>query len=231
MFFLPFLEALALTSALSADAFVSAFAYGTDKVKIRLKSCAVISIICTAMLTAALTVGDLASDIIPIESAVWISFFIFLIIGSIKLMSPIIKKIKKRTAPLPSAHSLTEEELQTVALGENSLPAERYPNDRIGNTLDNNLNLLNPLKRRSLSLPQSMLLAIALSLDGLGIGFGAGLNAPNFSLIIILSLITNGVALALGAFLGNKISNKIRFSLSWLSGVVLIAIGISNLLF
>jgi len=123
-----------------------------------------------------------------------------LIIGSIKILSPIIKRIKKK----------------------DSLFGQPPPNG--------NDNILSSEASKVLSIPQSALLAIALSLDGLGIGFGAGLNAPNFALIITLSLITNGVALILGALLGNKLSKKIRFSLSWLSGVVLIALGISNVL-
>jgi len=220
MFFLTFLEALALTSALSADAFVSAFAYGADKVKIPLKSCIVISLICTAMLTTALVIGDMASGIIPIRLAVWVSFSIFVVIGSIKILSPVIKGVKKRRA----AQKMQAEECrpcQSGDIGTNSrdgLPVPQHKPDDETQAI------------RRLSLAQSILLAVALSLDGLGIGFGAGLNAPNFALIITLSLITNGIALALGALLGNKLSKKIRFSLSWLSGVVLIFLGMSNVL-
>ncbi|MCL2369832.1 MAG: manganese efflux pump [Firmicutes bacterium] len=217
MFFLAFLEALALTSALSADSFVSAFAYGTDKVKIPFKSCVIISLICTAMLTAALALGDLAGSFVPLHFAVWISFSIFVVIGSIKILSPLIKGIKKRRSPtsVPCNYDDTVQ-------------------DNI-NTPDNNSSLLTPNSSlhhtRRLTIAQSALLAVALSLDGLGIGIGYGLGTPNFPLIITLSLITNCAALLLGALAGNKLSKKIRFSLSWLSGVVLIGIGISSVLF
>ena len=216
MFFLTFLEALALTSALSADSFVSAFAYGTDKVKIPLKSCVIISLICTAMLTAALALGDLAGSFVPLHFAVWISFSIFVVIGSIKILSPIIKGIKKRRVSTPThCNDIVQDNI---------------------NTPDNNSSLLIPNSSlppypRRLTIAQSALLAVALSLDGLGIGIGYGLGTPNFPLIITLSLITNCAALLLGALAGNKLSKKIRFSLSWLSGVVLIGIGISSVLF
>jgi len=168
------------------------------------------------MLTAALALGDLAGSFVPLHFAVWISFSIFVVIGSIKILSPIIKGIKKRRVSTPThCNDIVQDNI---------------------NTPDNNSSLLIPNSSlppypRRLTIAQSALLAVALSLDGLGIGIGYGLGTPNFPLIITLSLITNCAALLLGALAGNKLSKKIRFSLSWLSGVVLIGIGISSVLF
>ena len=176
-------EALAVTAALSADAFVSAFAHGADKVKIPLPHCLLISLICTAFLAVALFLGDLISGIIPQSAAVWGGFFIFLGIGTLKILKRPNQATCSRTAP----------------------PAR-------------------------LPLPQAAVLAVGLSLDGLAAGIGAGLAAPNYVFIIGFSLLTGVAAILAGGFAGRKAASKIRFSLTWLSGIVLIGLAFVQLI-
>ena len=81
----------------------------------------------------------------------------------------------------------------------------------------------------TLSPKESFSLALALSLDGLAAGFGAGLVAANFIQIIIFSLIINIIAILGGCFVGNKIAEKTELNLSWLSGVTLILLAFLKL--
>ena len=81
----------------------------------------------------------------------------------------------------------------------------------------------------TLSPKESFSLALALSLDGLAAGFGAGLVAANFIQIIIFSLIINIIVILGGCFVGNKIAEKTELNLSWLSGVTLILLAFLKL--
>ena len=81
----------------------------------------------------------------------------------------------------------------------------------------------------TLSPKESFSLALALSLDGLAAGFGAGLVAANFLQIILFSLIVNIIAILGGCFVGNKIAEKTELNLSWLSGVTLILLAFLKL--
>ena len=83
---------------------------------------------------------------------------------------------------------------------------------------------------RVLSPREAGYLSLALSLDGLAVGFGAGLAEIDHLLIVLLSLVFNAAAVMLGAFIGNKIAVKLPLNLSWISGLLLVILGISKLL-
>ena len=54
-----------LTAALSIDAFIASFAYGSNKVKIPFHSCLIISAVCTAVLAASLSLGYIIKTMHP----------------------------------------------------------------------------------------------------------------------------------------------------------------------
>jgi putative sporulation protein YtaF len=82
---------------------------------------------------------------------------------------------------------------------------------------------------KTLSPKEAVYLAIALSIDGLAVGFGAGLIAVNHLLVIVLAFLTDTIALTLGCRLGNKVVEKTVLNLSWLSGIVLIGLAFLKL--
>lgn len=88
---------------------------------------------------------------------------------------------------------------------------------------------VNAAHTRVLSMHEAAPLALALSLDGLAAGFGAGLTSINYMMVIIFSLIAGILAVLLGSYMGRKISKKISFNLSWLSGLMLIILAILKL--
>jgi putative sporulation protein YtaF len=85
-------------------------------------------------------------------------------------------------------------------------------------------------RSRDLSPYEAVSLAIALSLDGLAAGFGAGL--VNFSLIGVFafSIIFGILAILLGCHLGNKVAEKLSVNISWLSGALLAFLGVLKLI-
>jgi len=80
-----------------------------------------------------------------------------------------------------------------------------------------------------LSPAEAVALAVSLSLDGLAVGFGAALGNVNGLAVFIFSLITDAFAVMFGCYIGNKIAKKVSFNLSWLGGVLLIALAVSKL--
>ena len=72
-------------------------------------------------------------------------------------------------------------------------------------------------------------LAIALSLDGLAVGFGAALSDVNPIQAILFSLIINVAAVCLGCLVGNKVAEKVPLDLSWVSGLLLMVLAFLKL--
>jgi putative sporulation protein YtaF len=82
---------------------------------------------------------------------------------------------------------------------------------------------------KELSPVEAASLAIALSFDGLAVGFGAGLSNINPLEVIILSIVLGAIAVLTGSFIGNRLSEKINLDLSWASGVLLILLAFMKL--
>jgi putative sporulation protein YtaF len=82
---------------------------------------------------------------------------------------------------------------------------------------------------KSISVREAVYLALALSLDGFAAGFGWGLLPMDYLGLIALSLLSNVLALTLGYFLGKWLIHKTKLDLSWLGGVILIALGLTKL--
>lgn len=205
------LEALLLVTALSMDAFVSSFAYGANKIKIPFKSVIVIDIICTSILAISIFLGIYVSPNIPELLTKTISFFILFILGIIKLFDGTIKILIRKYNKLHKKIKFSIFDLNFV------LNIYANPQDA---DIDSS---------RILSPKESIYLAIALSIDGLAVGFGAGLTDINYFLIIIFSLLSHIIAIMLGCCLGNKIAEKSSLNLSWLSGLILIVLSILKL--
>ena len=77
---------------------------------------------------------------------------------------------------------------------------------------------------KTLSPAEAASLAVALSLDGLAVGLGAAMHAINGIQVLVLSLAIGAAAVMGGSILGNRLSRKSSVNLSWLSGILLIAL-------
>ncbi|MDR0461883.1 MAG: manganese efflux pump [Christensenellaceae bacterium] len=86
-------------------------------------------------------------------------------------------------------------------------------------------------KSKVLSKKEAVVLALALSLDGLAVGVGTGLvlNWIGYLIIIGFSLVTDIALLISGALVGRKVATRTKLDLSWASGVILIAIAFIKL--
>ena len=80
------LESLLLSLALSTDAFVASFSYGTGRIRLPLSSALVISAVCSALLAAALFLGGLVRPLLPRET-VKVLCFLMLFLLAVLLVS------------------------------------------------------------------------------------------------------------------------------------------------
>ena len=98
--FLSSIDAILLVSALSMDAFVASFAYGTSKIKIPFKSAIIINVVCSIILAIALFAGGIISKFIPSTFTTSICFALLLMLGLAKLFDSTLKAILNKSGNL-----------------------------------------------------------------------------------------------------------------------------------
>ena len=204
-------ESIIIAIALSTDAFIASFAYGSNKIKIPFSSMQVIAFICTGILGISLLLGTSLKPYLPGDLLKIGSFLILFLLGIFKLMDNIIKAIINK-------HAIIDKQIKFSLFSINFI-LNVYANPKEAD-LD---------ESKTLSPREALSLAVALSLDSLAAGFGAALGNVNILAIIICSFIFSMISIKSGAFIGNKISDKVPFQLSWLSGILLISLAFLKL--
>jgi putative sporulation protein YtaF len=205
-------QALLLVFAVSADAFVSSFAYGAKRIKIPFSSVMVISGVSAAFLAVSLFAGELIRGFLSEDTAKILCFLILFFLGLIKLLDNAVKSlIKKRNKYING-------QLKFKFLSFNFI-LNVYANPEEAD--EDRSNVLSPAEAVSLS--------IALSLDGLAAGIGTALGGANKPLIISLALVIGVLAITLGSFIGNKAADSSKAGFSWLGGAVLIVLAVLKL--
>ncbi len=211
IFYVSIIETLLLVTALSVDSFVASFAYGANKIKIPLLSVSVISIICSIILVISVFFGFIIKPLIPENMTKTISFIILFLLGIIKLFDSSIKTFIRK-------HNDLNKQLK-FSLFNLSFILNIYADPQ---NADSDLS-------RELSPKEAAPLAVALSIDGLAVGVGAGLVTISLIQIMIFSLLTNIITILLGSYIGYKIAERTSLNLSWLSGVLLIVLAVMKL--
>jgi len=204
------LSAALLALTLSLDAFAAAFAYGCKQIKIPLLSGGIIAIICTATTAVSFLIGAILMPFISTNLVIWISFGILFAIGLAKLLDSITKSIIKKITHF-------EKEI-TLSVFNFKFILHVYANPEAA---DADVS-------KHISPREAAVLALSLSLDGFAVGLGAALLGLNGWLVVVFSLLANGLALWLGGVLGYKAAQNLRFNISWLAGVLLIALAFTR---
>ncbi len=206
------IEALLLAGAMSMDAFISSFAYGTNKIKIPFKSVFVINVVCSTILGVSLLAGTIVRQYIPDWVTGWICFLILFILGMTKVLDGVTKSIVRRYSDLDKKIHFSLCNLKFILC----LYADPEQAD-----ID---------RSKSISPMEAVSLAVALSLDGMAVGFGAAIGEINGVAVFLSSLLTDALAIMLGVYVGNRIAKKININITWISGLVLIIMGFTKLL-
>lgn len=206
------LESLLLVSSLCIDSFVASIAYGTSKIHIPPLSAVIINLVCTLTLAFSLLLGSIVKSFLPGRLPTILGFVLLMTLGIYRLFEYIFKsyisKQSKADAPL------------TFKIFDFNFVLQVYA-DEIKADFD---------KSKSLNSKESFYLALALSLDSIAVGFGSSLVTINYVQVLILCFIIGMCAVSIGVFIGRKFAEKLHFELSWLSGLLLIALAVVRVL-
>lgn len=202
------IEILLLVVALSLDAFVASFAYGTDNIKIPFSSFAVLNFICTLFFAVSLILGDILTPHLPPHFTRYLCCFLLAVLGLVKLFDSTIKGYIRKQHKLFKKINFKLFQVNFIL----TVYADPQKADSD--------------KSRNLSAGEALSLAVALSLDGLAVGFSAGLGTIPLWQAIVFSLLGNMLAIWAGSFTGRVVAKKTSLDLSWLSGVLLIVLAV-----
>lgn len=205
-------EILLLVFALSTDAFTASLAYGTQKIRIPWSSIAVISLVCSSVTTASLLLGRAIGPHIPHGLPRWLGFGILLGLGIVKLFDSSIKAYIRRHRELKKRLHFSFSNLQFIL----TVYADPEKADQDAS--------------QTLSATEAASLALALSIDGLAAGFGAGLAENGWYQVFLASFLVSILAVRLGHGAGKLLSRKLTLDLSWLGGTMLILLAFLKLL-
>lgn len=211
------IEAVILASSCSIDAFTASFAYGSKGIRIPFLSNQIVNLICSSVLGLSLWAGAAVRQFLPGWITVAAAFTILFILGVVKLLDSVTKTVIRRH--YESNDSELRKEYRFRLFNFNFM-LNLYANPENADADGNKV----------ISPGEAAALAVSLSLDGLAIGFGAGIGSINILAVVAASLVTDMLAVFLGCALGYKLSRKLPFNLSWISGIVLIGLAVTKLL-
>lgn len=207
-----FLEALVLVTALSVDAFVASFAYGTNHVKIPVSSMAVMDLISASILLIFLQIGRLLVPLIPSGFIRIFCFAVLFGLGMIKIFDSYIKTLIRKNGE--HAPEISFSFLEFCFILKIYADPDKADADKSG----------------VLSAKEAVSLGTALSLDSAAAGFGAGVMTSHPVSTAFMSLIIGAAAILGGSLLGNRLAEKLSLNLSWISGFLLMVLAFMKFL-
>lgn len=203
-------QSLLLVIALSIDSFLASLAYGTENIRIPLRSAILIASIGVLFLGISLYTATFIQLFIPKDMCKWISFTIFFIVGMGSIFQGTIKRFLRKS----------KQKQLTFAYSGISFVIDVYL-DETKADVDHS---------KYLSLKEAIYLAIALSIDSLGSGFALGVSIHNPIPVLIISFCVGVLAVLGGSFCGEHFISKADYDLSWMSGILFVILGLSRVI-
>jgi putative sporulation protein YtaF len=200
-----------LVTALCLDAFTASLAYGVNKTKMPPVTILVISVICTSVLALSTGIGAAAQNIISQNISSVFSFAVLLLIGVVKSFESFLKRFITKKDGCENQIKMKLFDINFVL----SVYADSEKAD-----ID---------QSKTLSVKEAVYLALALSLDGFAAGFGWGLAPGNYIELILLSLLSNILAVTLGYLMGKLLTRITKIDFSWIGGLILIILAFTKL--
>ena len=205
-------QAFFLVLALSLDTFTAGVALGTQKIMVSFRSVLAISLTCSASLWIAVSLGGWIGNWISPRTGAVIGCIILVMMGSVRLFDGVIKELLRRCCENIEGMVFYRKNLKIfLQVCVDSAQADFN-------------------RSQSLSVPEAISLAAALSVDGLAAGVGAGILDVSHWLIFLIAMLINLFAVHLGCRTGIRFSRKHEQDISWVAGVLLIVLGLIKLI-
>lgn len=204
---------LLLVTALCTDSFVASIAYGANKVRVGKRAVTLVNLICSGALGAALCLGTLIGQFVPQGLTKAVCFVSLFMIGVMKLLDYSIKKyINKHNTAHKNISFSVAGLCFIVSIYGNPMEADRDHS-------------------KSLSMKEAAFLAFAMSIDSFVAGTLAAFLEVPIPAAVAACFVTGIIVMCAGLFIGKRVADKSRIDLSWLSGILLIALAFSKILF
>ena len=205
-------QAFFLVLALSLDTFTAGVALGTQKIIVPFRSVLAISLTCSASLWFAISLGGWIGNWISPRTGAVIGCVILVMMGSVRLFDGVIKELLRRCCENKEGMVFYRKNLKIfLQVCVDSAQADFN-------------------RSQSLSVPEAISLAAALSVDGLAAGVGAGILDVSHWLIFLIAMLINLFAVHLGCRTGIRFSRKHEQDISWVAGALLIVLGLIKLI-
>ena len=205
-------QAFFLVLALSLDTFTAGVALGTQKITVPFQSVLAISLTCSASLWLAISLGGWIGNWISPRTGAVIGCIILVMMGSVRLFDGVIKELLRRCCENKEGMVFYRKNLKIfLQVCVDSAQADFN-------------------RSQSLSVPEAISLAVALSVDGLAAGVGAGILDVSHWLIFLIAMLINLCAVHLGCRTGIRFSRKHEQDISWVAGALLIVLGLIKLI-
>ena len=205
-------QAFFLVLALSLDTFTAGVALGTQKITVPFQSVLAISLTCSASLWLAISLGGWIGNWISPRTGAVVGCIILVMMGSVRLFDGVIKELLRRCCENKEGMVFYRKNLKIfLQVCVDSAQADFN-------------------RSQSLSVPEAISLAVALSVDGLAAGVGAGILDVSHWLIFLIAMLINLFAVHLGCRTGIRFSRKHEQDISWVAGALLIVLGLIKLI-
>ena len=204
-------EALVLVASLSVDTFVACMSYGVRRIRVPMRSALVMDLVCTAVLALSLFAGGILRPLLPVHSTDMLCFWILFLLGAVKLFDSSVKTLIRRHTGFSRAFTFSVSSLAFVL--------QVYAEPELADADESH----------ELSVPEAAPLALALSLDGLAVGFGAAMARVDVPLVLACAFLIGGAAVLAGGAIGRRLTEKLHADISWMGGAGLILLALMRL--
>ncbi|WP_409291659.1 sporulation membrane protein YtaF [Peribacillus sp. SCS-37] len=216
--FAEILFIMALGISLSFDSFTVGFSYGLKGIAIPYPPLVIIGALTGAAFFLSMLIGHSLSRHLPSGSTVMIGALILIFLGISTVLNSLRKKENLKTGVGPDAGSKRK--------------SMKLFNVRIVIEILNQPELADADQSGRISLRESLMLGLALSLDALGAGIGAALQGTPIILTPVFMAVISSAILLAGTKAGKKCRNvKGMSELQVLPGFMLILLGLYKLIF
>ena len=203
----------AFITALSLDAFMAAFAYGADRVKIPVSSVLVLTSLSACVLLFSLTAGNSLGALVPEYFAKGAAVVLLSALGILKLFDSSCKAFLRKLEPGGKKLSFSMAGIKVIL------------------NIYGDPEKANEEEKEVLSPKEAFRLGLALSLDSVAAGLGAGALRSSVWELFFLSFFIGLMAVLGGNLAGNRLAARKTDGLSFISGGLLLFLAMKELFF
>ncbi|MCI8391760.1 MAG: sporulation protein [Roseburia sp.] len=206
------MQTVLLIVALSVDVFLACVACGAEQIRIGKMTALCISAICSGVLFLSLAAGNLLDGVIKERYTVLLCFSVLLAVGVFKLAEYGIRVYIKKHTFLCKRVRITFSQIHLIlSIYRNPVIADQD-------------------KSSNMSVAEGVFFALAMSLDGFFGGLGAAFLGIRIWQTILLNFALSFFAVQAGVFAGRKLTQYKKRDLSWVGGVLFVALAVSKLM-